>query len=109
MNLEDAQRRELRPARLPLDFFREPPPALRFRVAAALRADADRADLGLEAAARPPALPPFFAGPLLILRPRPDPDFLPPPVIAFSVAHARRAASSRGTPRRSYPSSICRA
>ncbi|HET9726665.1 MAG TPA: hypothetical protein VFP28_07090 [Gemmatimonadales bacterium] len=73
----------------------------RFRVAAALRADADRAALLRDAEARPPARPPFFAGPLLVFRPRPEPDFLPPPDIAFSVAQARRSASDRGTPRRS--------
>ena len=42
-------------------------------------------------------------------RPRPDPDFLPPCVIAFTVAHARRSASRSGTPRSSYPSSMCSA
>jgi hypothetical protein len=88
------RRRELFRARLPLD------PALRFRVAAAFLADAERADFGRRAEARPPARPPFLAGPLFVLRPRPDPDFLPPPDIAFSVAHARRAASFRETPRR---------
>jgi hypothetical protein len=30
---------------------------------------------------------------------RPDPDFLPPPEILFSVAHARRLASVVDTPR----------
>jgi hypothetical protein len=77
----------------------EPPLAFRFRVAAALRADAERADLLRFAEARPPSLPPFFAGLLLVFRPRPDPDLRPPPDIAFSVAQARRSASSRGTPR----------
>jgi len=75
------------------------PPALRFRVAAALRADAERAALLRLAEARPPRRPPFLAGPLLVFRPRPEPDLRPPPDIAFSVAQARRSASSRGTPR----------
>src|SRR5689334_1328950 len=40
--------------------------------------------------------------------PRPDPpDLLPPPVCLFTVAHARRSASPRPTPRFSYPSSMC--
>jgi hypothetical protein len=86
--------------RLVLERFRvEPPPARRLRVAAALRADAERADLLRFAAARPPSRPPFFAGFLLVFRPRPEPDLRPPPDIAFSVAQARRSASSRGTPR----------
>ena len=86
--------------RLVLGRFRvEPPPARRLRVAAALRADAERADLLRFAAARPPSRPPFFAGFLLVFRPRPEPDLRPPPDIAFSVAQARRSASSRGTPR----------
>jgi hypothetical protein len=86
--------------RLLLDRFPvELPPALRLRVAAALRADAERAALLRLAEARPPFRPPFFAGPLLVFRPRPEPDFRPPPDIAFSVAQARRSASSRGTPR----------
>jgi len=88
-------------ARLVLERFRVEPPALRFRVAAALRADADRAALLRRSEARPPSRPPFLAGFLLVFRPRPDPDFLPPPDIAFSVAQARRSASDRGTPRRS--------
>jgi hypothetical protein len=88
-------------ARLVLERFRVEPPALRFRVAAALRDDADRAALLRRAEARPPSRPPFLAGFLLVFRPRPDPDFLPPPDIAFSVAQARRSASDRGTPRRS--------
>ncbi|HKT58617.1 MAG TPA: hypothetical protein VJQ46_01125 [Gemmatimonadales bacterium] len=88
-------------ARLVLARFRVEPPALRLRVAAAFRADADRAALLRRAEARPPSRPPFFAGLLLVLRPRPEPDFLPPPDIAFSVAQARRSASDRGTPRRS--------
>jgi len=100
------RRDRLRPllfrARLALERFRvELRPALRLRVAAALRAEAERADLLRLAEARPPFRPPFFAGPLLVFRPRPEPDFRPPPDIAFSVAQARRSASARGTPRRS--------
>ena len=45
----------------------------------------------------------------MVFLPRPDPLFLPPPVSLFTVAHARRAASFRDSPRSSYPSSMCRA
>jgi hypothetical protein len=75
------------------------PPAFRLRVAAALRADAERADLGRDADARPPARPPFRAGAVFVFFPRPEPLFRPPPDISFSVAHARRSASFFGTPR----------
>jgi hypothetical protein len=75
------------------------PPALRLRVAAAFRADAERADLGRDADARPPARPPFRAGAVFVFFPRPEPVFRPPPDILFSVAHARRSASFFGTPR----------
>jgi hypothetical protein len=81
----------------------------RFRVAAAFRADADRAALGREADARPPFFPPFREGARFGFFPRPEPLFLPPPDSLFSVAHARRSASLRGTPRSSYDSSMCRA
>ena len=84
----------LRDDRLPAEL------APRFRVAAAFRADAERAAFGLDAAARPPMRPPLRAGALLIFLPRPEPLFRPPPVIAFSVAQARRSASFSGTPRR---------
>src|SRR5262249_5674452 len=47
----------------------------------------------------PPFLPPLRAGPLLVLRPRPQPLFLPPPDDLFTVAHARRSASFLPTPR----------
>lgn len=88
--------------RLLLELFRvEPLLALRFRVAAAFRADAERAALLRFADARPPRRPPFFVGALLVFRPRPEPDLRPPPDMAFSVAQARRSASSRDTPRRS--------
>jgi hypothetical protein len=112
-------------ALLPDDrFFAEPPDGrfrdalarvLRFRVAAflrvaaAFRAEADRADFGRDADARPPIRPPFRAGALFVLFPRPAPLFRPPPDISFSVAHARRSASFRGTPRARYPSSMCSA
>ena len=77
------------------DRVRAGPPraARRLRVAAALRAEAERAALGRRAAACPPFLPPFRAGARFTFRPRPDPLFLPPPVSAFTVAQARRAAS----------------
>jgi hypothetical protein len=75
--------------------------ALRRRVAAAFRADAERADFGRDAEALPPRRPPFRAGALEVRFPRPEPLFFPPPDILFSVAHARRAASFRDTPRSS--------
>ena len=74
-------------------------PALRRRVAAALRAEAERADFGREAEAFPPFRPPFRAGVVEVRFPRPDPLFFPPPDILFSVAQARRSASLRDTPR----------
>jgi hypothetical protein len=67
--------------------------ARRFRVAAAFFADAERAAFGRLAAACPPFLPPFFEGARFSFLPRPEPLFLPPPVSAFTVAQARRAAS----------------
>ncbi|MBV8781619.1 MAG: hypothetical protein JO353_09495 [Phycisphaerae bacterium] len=69
------------------------------RVRAAFFADFDRAPLERPAEALPPFLPPFFAGRLLVFLPRPEPDFLPPPDILFSVAQARRSASFFDTPR----------
>jgi len=72
--------------------------AFRLRVAAAFRADADRADFDRAAEARPPLRPPFRAGAVLVFLPRPDPLFRPPPDILFSVAQARRSASFLGTP-----------
>jgi hypothetical protein len=80
------------------DRFRDPP-ARRLRVAAAFRADAERADLERDAEARPPARPPFRDELVLVFFPRPEPRFLPPPVSLFTVAQARRSASSRPTPR----------
>ena len=78
---------------------RLPDAARRFRVAAAFLAEAERAALGRRAAARPPFFPPFFDGARFSFLPRPEPLFLPPPVSSFTVAHARRAASPRDTPR----------
>jgi hypothetical protein len=42
--------------------------------------------------------PPLRSGALFSARPRPEPDFLPPWLIAFSVAHARGAAARAGPP-----------
>ena len=81
----------------------------RRRVEAAFRAAAERDDFEREAEARPPFLPPFREELRFAFLPRPEPLFLPPPVSLFTVAHARRAASPRETPRFSYPSSICSA
>jgi hypothetical protein len=72
---------------------------LRLRVRAALRADAERAARGREADAAPPRLPPFLYDLELLVLPRPDPDFFPPPSLLFTVAHARLSASRAGTPR----------
>src|SRR4026209_285739 len=83
--------------------------ALRRRVAAPLRAEAERADFDREAAALPPFLPPFREETLVLFLPLPEPLFLPPPSSLFTVAQARRAASPRETPRFSYPSSMCSA
>jgi hypothetical protein len=60
------------------------------------------ADLALEGRrpeAAPPFLPPFFAGALFTALPRPEPLFLPPPVMALTVAQARFSASSSDMPR----------
>src|SRR5262245_15118398 len=81
--------------------------ARRLRVWAAFFAEAERSANERPAEASPPLWPPFFAGAVLVFLPRPDPLFLPPPVILFTVAQARRAASSSGTPRFSYPSLMC--
>jgi hypothetical protein len=53
----------------------------------------------LAAVAAPPFLPPFLAEALLVFLPRPDPLFLPPPVLLLTVAQARRSASFSLTPR----------
>lgn len=73
--------------------------ALRFRVAAAFLAEAERAEAGREAEALPPILPPLREGEVSIGCPRPEPVFLPPPVSLFTVAQARRSASLSGRPR----------
>jgi HAMP domain-containing protein len=63
-------------------------------------ADADRAAFGRDAAALPPSLPPLWAGDGFLGLPYPEPPgFSPPRSILFTVAHARRSASSFGTPR----------
>ena len=76
---------------------------------AAFLADADSAAFDLAAALPPPLRPPVRAGSGFDFFPRPDPLFLPPPEILLTVAQARRSASFLGTPRSSYPSSICSA
>jgi len=78
--------------------FRGDPAARRFRVAAAFRAEADRAAFGRDADARPPRRPPFREELFEVFFPRPEPLFFPPPVSLFTVAQARRSASRRGTP-----------
>jgi hypothetical protein len=70
----------------------------RARVRAAFFAEAVRACAGLAAAAAPPNRPPFRAGALSTGFPLPEPEALPPPVIAFTVAQARRSASFSLTP-----------
>ena len=95
--------------------------ARRLRVAAALRAERERAAAGRCADARPPSRPPFRDEAWLTFLPRPEPLFLPPPVSLLTVAQARRSASfcgrhvSRSPPRCARPgvsacwcSSICR-
>jgi hypothetical protein len=113
------ERRELDDFRAPDDFrelgdFEDRPDDLlpvprRFRVAAALRADAERAALDRRAEAAPPFRPPFLEEVRVLFLPRPDPLFLPPLSSLFTVAQARRSASLRDTPRSSYPSSMCSA
>ncbi|UQA59502.1 hypothetical protein E8A73_003035 [Polyangium aurulentum] len=71
------------------------------RVSAAFFAAALRAEAGRAAAAAPPLRPPFLAGSLFTVLPRPEPLFLPPPVILLTVAHARASAWRSGTPRAS--------
>jgi hypothetical protein len=88
-----------RPVLLRAELARPAPVPRRFRVAAALRAEADLAAFGRRAAARPPFFPPFLDGAVFFFLPRPEPLFLPPPVSALTVAHARRSASLRPVPR----------
>src|SRR5690606_20111867 len=61
----------------------------RLRVAAAFLAERDFAAFERLAEAAPPLRPPFFAGALFVALPRPEPDLLPPPSEALTVAHAR--------------------
>jgi len=56
-------------------------------------------DLVVRLRLAPPFRPPLRAGALFVLRPRPEPLFLPPPDDLFTVAQARRSASSFDTPR----------
>ncbi len=93
---------------LPPVLFRLLAPALarRRRVAAPFFAAAERLALDRDAA---PFRPPLREAFLFDFLPRPDPLFLPPPSSSLTVAHARRAASRRETPRFSYPSSMCSA
>jgi hypothetical protein len=91
---------------LPPVLFRPLAAALRRLVAAPLRAAAERDAFEREREAAPPFRPPLREELLVLFFPRPDPLFLPPPSSLFTVAHARRAASFRETPRFSYPSSI---
>src|SRR5439155_13368263 len=80
------------------------------RVAAALRAEAERADLGRDAAACPPSLPPLRMGERCSGFPYPPPPgFSPPLWTLLTVAQARRSASASGMPRCSYPCSMCSA
>lgn len=67
-----------------------------FRVRAAFLAAAER-EAGVRAAA--PCFPPLRAGALFTALPRPEPDFLPPPVILFTVAQARCSAVFSLVPR----------
>ncbi len=55
--------------------------------------------LVLRAVLEPPFCPPFRAGAWFSDFPLPDPDFLPPPDVLFTVAHARRSASFLEVPR----------
>jgi hypothetical protein len=95
-------------ARVRLLLFRVPV-ALRRRVEAAFRAEAERDDLDRAADARPPFRPPLREELRLVFLPLPEPLFFPPPVSLFTVAQARLSASRPDTPRFSYPSSICSA
>ena len=76
------------------------------RVAAPLRAAAEREALDLEPEAldldpeaAPPFLPPLREELLVLFFPLPEPLFLPPPSSLFTVAQARRSAWRRELPR----------
>src|SRR5690606_23434320 len=71
------------------------------RVAAAFWTLSDRSSFDRAAEAAPPFWPPFLAGPLSVSLPRPDPLFLPPPLMSFTVAQPRFLASFLPTPRSS--------
>jgi hypothetical protein len=77
------------------------PPAADFlrRVAAPLRAEAEREAFERRADAAPPFLAPFRLELFVLFLPRPEPAFFPPPSSLFTVAQARRSASRRETPR----------
>jgi hypothetical protein len=78
-------------------------------VAAAFLADRERSAAGRAADASPPSLPPLRLDAWLSAWPRPEPDFFPPPLSLFTVAHARPSAVFVLTPRFSYPSAMCSA
>lgn len=69
------------------------PARVRVRLAALDPARRERADV------LPPRRPPLRDGDSSRARPRPEPDFLPPPEMLFTVAHARLSASYPETPR----------
>ena len=69
------------------------------RVAQPFLAAAERSALGRSADAAPPFRPPLCEAGWPVVLPRPEPDFLPPPLSLLTVAHARRSASLSDTPR----------
>lgn len=71
----------------------------RLRVVAAFFAEARRCAAGRARERSPPIRPPRLLEVLLSGTPRPLPDRLPPPLSLLTVAHARRSASSFGSPR----------
>jgi hypothetical protein len=100
-DLDELRDRDALREREPLDDLVRPPDARRFRVAAAFRAEAERAALDRRAEAAPPFLPPFREDVRVLFFPRPEPLFFPPLSSLFTVAQARRSASLRDTPRSS--------
>ena len=84
----------VRRLRVAAAFFAEAERSSGVREAAAFLADAERADAGREAEAAPPFLPPSSLETWVSGTPRPLPDLLPPPDSLFTVAQARRSASS---------------
>src|SRR4051812_21972816 len=89
--------------------LRAPQPWRRRLVSQPFFAAAERSAALRLAEAAPPLRPPLRDGAWFSGLPRPEPDFLPPPVSLLTVAQARRSASFSDTPRSSYPSSICSA